>query len=123
MLLPNAIAILGRTYPPGFRKEMIFSLFGATAPGGFIVGGVFSSIFAQLAWWPWAYWVMGMMCALLAIAGWLIIPYTPRPKFDDEIPFWERLDLLAAAIGISGLILINFAWNQAALVGWKNPYT
>lgn len=64
-----------------------------------------------------------MMCALLAIAGWLIIPYTPRPKFDDEIPFWERLDLLAAAIGISGLILINFAWNQAALVGWKNPYT
>lgn len=52
MLLPNAIAVLGRIYPPGFRKEMIFSLFGATAPGGFIVGGVFSSIFAQFVWWP-----------------------------------------------------------------------
>jgi MFS family permease len=51
-LFPNAIAILGRTYPPGLRKEMIFSLFGATAPGGFIVGGVFSSIFAQFLWWP-----------------------------------------------------------------------
>lgn len=123
MLLPNAIAILGRTYPPGFRKEMIFSLFGATAPGGFIVGGVFSSIFAQLVWWPWGYWVMGMVCAVLALAGWLIIPYAPRPRFDDDIPFWERLDLLGAATGISGLVLINFAWNQAALVGWKNPYT
>jgi MFS family permease len=32
MLLPNAIAILGRAYPPGLRKEIIFSFFGATAP-------------------------------------------------------------------------------------------
>jgi hypothetical protein len=31
---------------------MIFSLFGATVPGGFIVGGVFSSIFSEFVWWP-----------------------------------------------------------------------
>lgn len=123
MLLPNAIAILGRTYPPGLRKEMIFSLFGATAPGGFIVGGVFSSIFAQLLWWPWGYWVMGIVCALLACIGWLVIPVSPRPKFNDNLRFWQRLDLLGAAAGISGLMLINFSWNEAALVGWKNPYT
>lgn len=102
---------------------MIFSLFGATAPGGFIVGGVFSSIFAQFVWWPWGYWVMGMICALLETAGWLIIPHTPRPKFNDEMPFWKRLNILGAATGASGLVLINFAWNQAALVSWKNPYT
>jgi MFS family permease len=47
MLLPNAITILGRTCPPGFRIEMILaSSLAATAPGGFIVGGVFSSIVA-----------------------------------------------------------------------------
>ncbi|CAI7643587.1 unnamed protein product [Penicillium glandicola] len=123
MLLPNAIAILGRTYRPGLRKEMVFSLFGATAPGGFIVGGVFSSILAQLAWWPWAYWVMGIVCAMLAVIGWLVIPYSPQPKFDDNLRFWQRLDLLGATAGITGLVLINFSWNQAALVGWKNPYT
>jgi hypothetical protein len=66
---------------------------------------------------------MGMVCALLSIAGWLIIPHTPRPKFNDEMPFWERLDLLGATTGISGLILIKIALDQAALVGWKNPYT
>ncbi|KAJ5797314.1 uncharacterized protein N7503_006610 [Penicillium pulvis] len=123
MLLPNAIAILGRTYPPGLRKEMIFSLFGATAPGGFIVGGVFSSLIAQLVWWPWGYWIMGVACAVLALLGWLVIPYSPQPKFDDNLRFTERLDLLGATAGISGLVLINFSWNQAALVGWKNPYT
>ncbi|KAJ5505223.1 hypothetical protein N7453_004180 [Penicillium expansum] len=123
MLLPNAIAILGRTYRPGLRKEMIFSLFGATAPGGFIVGGVFSSIFAQLAWWPWGYWVMGITCAILALVGWLVIPYSYQPKFDDKLRFWQRLDLLGATAGISGLVLVNFSWNQAALVGWKNPST
>jgi membrane protease YdiL (CAAX protease family) len=35
----------------------------------------------------------------------------------------ERLDLLGAAVGISGLVLMNFAWNQAPLVGWGTPYT
>ncbi|KAL4891148.1 major facilitator superfamily domain-containing protein [Aspergillus ambiguus] len=123
MLLPNAIAILGRTYPPGLRKEMIFSFFGATAPSGFIVGGVFSSIFAQLVWWPWAYWVMGMVCFVLAALGLLVIPYTPRPHLKDNVPIWVRLDLLGAVAGISALVLINFAWNQAALVTWVNPYT
>lgn len=123
MLLPNAIAILGRAYPPGLRKEMIFSCFGATAPGGFIVGGVFSSLFAQLVWWPWAYWVMGMVCFVLAALGILVIPVTRRPKFTDDMTAWTRLDILGAITGISALVLINFAWNQAALVGWQTPYT
>lgn len=123
MVLPNGVAILGRTYPPGLRKQMVFSLFGASAPGGFIVGGAFSSIFAQLVWWPWGYWVMGIVCAALALLGLLVIPYTPRPSFHDNLCFWTRLDLLGATIGISGMVLVNFAWNQAALVGWKVPYT
>ena len=53
LLLPNALAILGRTYRPGRRKNMAFSLFGATAPNGFLVGAVFSSLLSQRVWWPW----------------------------------------------------------------------
>ncbi|RMJ29121.1 hypothetical protein PHISP_00064 [Aspergillus sp. HF37] len=125
MVLPNGVAILGRTYPPGTRKKMVFSLFGATAPAGFVVGGAFSSLFAQLVWWPWGYWAMGIVCGILAALGLLVIPRTPRPSFDDDndLRFWIRLDLLGAVTGISGMVLVNFAWNQAALVGWKTPYT
>jgi hypothetical protein len=32
------------------------------------------------------------------------------------------LDLLGATVGITALILFNFAWNQAPIVGWNNPY-
>lgn len=123
LVLPNGVAILGRTYPPGMRKQMAFSLFGASAPSGFVVGGVFSSIFAQLVWWPWGYWVMGIVCAVLAVLGLLVIPYTPRPVFNDNLRFWTRLDFLGASTGIAGMVLINFAWNQAVLVGWTMPYT
>lgn len=33
MLLPNALGLLGATYKEGRRKDMVFSLFGACAPG------------------------------------------------------------------------------------------
>lgn len=123
LLLPNAIAILGRAYEPGLRKDMVFSIFGATAPGGFTVGSAFSSVFAQLVWWPWGYWVMGMVCVGFAVLGVLVIPNTPSPKFDDGINSFTRLDVLGASTGISALVLINFSWNQGPVVGWNVPYT
>lgn len=123
MLLPNAVAIFGRTYKPGMRKAMAFSLFGATAPGGYIVGATFASIFAQLVWWPWGYWVLAMVCVLFAGLGFIIIPHLPHAKSeDDELSLMARIDVFGAMTGVTGLILINFAWNQAPLVGWKTPY-
>ena len=123
MLLPNAVAIFGRTYKPGMRKAMAFSLFGATAPGGYIVGATFASIFAQLVWWPWGYWVLAMVCVLFAGFGFIIIPPLPHAKSeDDELSLMARIDVFGATTGVIGLILINFAWNQAPLVGWKTPY-
>jgi MFS family permease len=44
-LLLNSIAILGRAYKPGRRKEMVFSIFGATAPTGFFWG-----LFSRVCW-------------------------------------------------------------------------
>ncbi|KAH8793253.1 major facilitator superfamily domain-containing protein [Hyaloscypha finlandica] len=125
-LLPNAIAILGRTYAPSRRQEMVFSLFGATAPTGFTLGAIFSSLFAQRVWWPWAFWVMGIICFLFAIAGYFAIPHTPSPyifRGKDGITAWARVDGWGSITGIMALVLINFAWNQGPVVGWKTPYT
>ncbi|KAL7947981.1 MFS general substrate transporter [Trichoderma barbatum] len=121
--VPSAVAIIGRTYPAGRRKAMIFSLFGATAPGGFVVGAVFSSIFAEFVWWPWAYFVMAMVCVLVAVAGVLIIPSTPgAASVRSQARLWEIIDVPGAAAGVTGLVLINFAWNQGPVVGWHTPY-
>ncbi|PYI01663.1 MFS general substrate transporter [Aspergillus sclerotiicarbonarius CBS 121057] len=123
LLLPNAVAILGRTYPPGPRKDMVFSLFGATAPGGYTVGATFSSLLAQRVGWPWGYWIMGIACFIFAGLGILIIPPTPHEKPQDGVSLPARLDMIGAATGIAALVLINFAWNQGPVVGWNVPYT
>jgi MFS family permease len=124
MSLPNAVAIFGSTYPPGRRKEMAFCLFGAAAPAGFVVGGVFVALLSDLAWWPWSYWVMGIVCFILALLGLVAIPRTPVARHDDtnHLSWFMQIDVLGAVTGISGLVLVNFAWNQAPLVGWNNPY-
>ncbi|KAF1988977.1 hypothetical protein K402DRAFT_391145 [Aulographum hederae CBS 113979] len=127
IVLPNGLAILGSTYPPGMKKNMAFSLFGALAPTGSIVGSVFAGLFA-LAWWPWAFFSSSITLVCIAIAGYFIIPTPPQPK---QPPAREKrslknlislLDLPAAIVGITSLVLINFAWNQAPVVGWSQPY-
>ncbi|CAG7918011.1 unnamed protein product [Penicillium olsonii] len=126
LLLPNAVAIFGRTYPPGPKKDMVFCLFGATAPGGFSLGATFSSLLAQRVWWPWGYWIMGVTCFMFAVIGVLVIPGDDNDAEDLDaagVSTFERLDGLGAITGVVGLVLINFAWNQACLVGWEVPYT
>jgi MFS family permease len=119
-LLPNAVALLGRVYPPGRRKELAFALFGLTAPSGFVIGALFSSLIAQKGWWPWVYWCNGIACVLLLGLSWGFIP---------EVDEWNpmrlekgAMDLTGCVVGVGGLVLINFAWNQGPVVGWETVY-
>ncbi|THC91634.1 hypothetical protein EYZ11_008901 [Aspergillus tanneri] len=122
-LLPNAIAVLGRSYDPGCPQDMILSLFGATAPGGFLLGA-FSSLISQMAWWPWLYWVLRFACLLLALLGMFIIPTTPPSSNSEHESFsvWQCVDVLGSVTGVAALVLFNSAWNQGPAVGWRTPY-
>ena len=126
-LLPNAIAIIGHTYAGQNRKqEMIFSLFGATAPGGFVLGAVFSSLLSERLSWPWAYWIMAITCCTLGIISVFVIPRADADEEEEEdsriSPLWQRLDIPGSVVGVCGLVLFNFAWNQGASIGWEAPY-
>jgi MFS family permease len=124
LLLPNAIAILGRTYPPGRRKDMVFSIFGSTAPGGFLIGALFSALLGQLAWWPWAYFATAIAAACLAAGSMLVLPSIPVLKDDanTSVSLTQKMDLWGILMGVTGLVLVNFAWNQGPLVGWPTVY-
>jgi MFS family permease len=117
-LLPNAVALLARTYPTGKRKSFVFAVFGATAPSGFVVGALFGSIFAQLLWWPWGQWVLAFVCAFLAIAAIVIIPEELSPPVHPT----GKTDILGAIVGVSGLTLFIYCWNEGPVVGWDKPY-
>ncbi|KAI1642470.1 major facilitator superfamily-domain-containing protein [Daldinia loculata] len=124
IILPNGLAILGVTYAPGRRKEMIFAIFGAMAPTGSVIGSLFAAILA-LAWWPWAFWAFGIVLAATVVIGYYAIPeasnrHHAQPKgFKNTL---RELDLIGTVLGVGGLVLVNFAWNQAPVVGWDKPY-
>ena len=121
--LPNGLAVLGASYAPGPRKAMVFAIFGATAPGGAVIGGIFAGVF-NLAWWPWAFWSFAIVLACIALVGSYAIPEPPK-KFAKAIKGRElitELDLLGGLTGVTALILINFAWNQSGVVTWAKAY-
>ncbi|KAI1773597.1 MFS general substrate transporter [Hypoxylon cercidicola] len=125
IVLPNGLAILGVTYAPGRRKEMVFACFGAMAPTGSILGGVFAGLFA-LTWWPWAFWAFGIVLAAVSVIGYYAIP-TASNRHHQEKPKGlkstvQALDLVGTLLGVGGLVLVNFSWNQAPIVGWPQPY-
>jgi hypothetical protein len=123
-LLPNALGLLGATYRPGRKKDMVFSLFGACAPSGGVAGGVFAGLWS-LVWWPWTFWTFGIALFGLALLSMVILPSVPLSPEVSGLSLrkkLEELDLLGASVGITAMILFNFAWNQAPGFGWDKPY-
>jgi MFS family permease len=124
IVLPNGLAIFGATYAPGRRKAMVFAIFGACAPNGSIAGAAMAGVLA-LAWWPWAFWAEAIALAVIAVLAWYIIPNPPQKRVTVTLPWREKvkeMDLLGATTGIAALVMINFAWNQAPIVGWQQAY-
>lgn len=159
ILLPNSLAILGRIFAPGtYAKHLSFSFFAATAPNGFLVGGLFTTLFGmnrELGWW-WGFYIMAITAALLAVVSGWVLPSeeemravsaswkldsqgsgsdTPSQRqqhkagiepetalIQSQAPLWKRLDLFGTITGVVGLVLFNFAFNQALVVGWQTVY-
>jgi len=117
LLMPNGLALFGHAYPPGMKKNIVFSIFGGVAPLGFVIGSLSGSVFAQYVFWPWTFWSYAFAAFSLGVAAFFVIPselgqnVTHRPAFDYK----------GSILGVAGLVLINVAWNQAPSVGWDMP--
>lgn len=128
LTLPNGLAILGQSYSPGPRKNMSFAWFGASAPFGAIAGFVFGGLFASVAWWPWAYWSQAIALVGVAVLAAWAIPQVSQDEADKQRQPWTIFEAVAAldvpgmVTGVGALVLVNFAWNQAVVVGWQQPY-
>ncbi|KAK3941159.1 major facilitator superfamily-domain-containing protein [Diplogelasinospora grovesii] len=123
LLVPNGQALLGRTYKPGTRKNTVLCLFGAAAPLGFVMGAVMASLFAVKASWPWAFWTLAAMSLALAAISVSVLPATESTTRQRKESLWVQLDGLGIVFGVCGLVLFNFAFNQAPIVSWTTPYT
>jgi len=72
--------------------------------------------------WPWAFWATAIASLCFTFLAYCVIPESmasPAAPPGQSIP---KFDFLGCATGVTGLLLINFALNQAPLVGWKTSY-
>lgn len=109
MLMPNASALLAAAWPDPRRprdrkmKQLAFTVFGAIAPGGYIVGTAWGSAITQLgASWRWVYWSMAIGAAVLGLAAALIVPGSRGFNGRGRGGF----DFLGSVLGVAGLVLV-----------------
>ncbi|KAJ4990089.1 Drug resistance protein [Stagonosporopsis vannaccii] len=121
LLIPNAVALIGRTLPAGQMRMLGFACFGACGPLGAALGAVFSALIAERWWWPCNFWVLSFIALLVMVCAWFILPadYTQESEPESKQP---NFDYWGTITGVTGLILVNFALNQAPLVLWTTPY-
>ena len=57
-MVPNAVALLCITFPPGPQRNIALGLFGAAAPIGAAGGGVLCGLLLQFTEWKWMFFFL-----------------------------------------------------------------
>ncbi|KAL5362111.1 hypothetical protein BJX96DRAFT_166411 [Aspergillus floccosus] len=115
-IMPNAVAMIATTNPPGRVRNLSLGLFGASAPLGGYLGALFLGAFLKQTEWKWFFVFIAGLGAVTFVFLWMLSPREPA------VDRHGKIDWVGSALGTSALILFNFVWNQAPSVGWSTPY-
>ncbi|GCB25996.1 uncharacterized MFS-type transporter C1683.03c [Aspergillus awamori] len=115
-IMPNAVALIASTNPPGRVRNLSLGFFAASAPTGGYFGALFLGAFMEGTEWKWFF----VFIAAIGIAT--FVPLWALSSRETLLDRHGKIDWIGSALGTSSLILFNFVWNQAPSVGWSTPY-
>lgn len=125
MMNPNALALLGRSYPPNSKGKIIaFSAFGLCAPLGAYTGMICSALIAQFGQWAWCFYSIAIVSTILGVVASFTLPSPPKTPNQLQ-PFARRMlqmDWLGGVTGVSALITIQVALISAPSHGWNTQW-
>lgn len=125
LMVPNGLALLGRTYPPGSKQKIFsFTLFGLFAPVGAYLGMLFGALFTEYSSWWWGFYTLAIVTMLLAVTAQVVL-ISPPPTPKQMKPTKDKLrdmDWLGAVTGVGGLICVQIALVSAPAAGWSTQY-
>jgi MFS family permease len=118
--LPASIMLLGKTYRPGPRKNLVFGLYGAFAPLGFFFGIIIAGVAAEFMIWRWYFFLGTIVLAMVCVTSFVTIPRDKGEDRDQGV----NMDYLGMATIVPGLLLVVFAITDGAHAhdGWRTPY-
>ncbi|PYI04798.1 efflux pump antibiotic resistance protein [Aspergillus sclerotiicarbonarius CBS 121057] len=116
LIMPNAVAMITSTNPPGRVRNLSLGFFAASAPTGGYFGALFLGAFMEKTEWKWFFVFIAAIGVAIFLPLWVLS--SREPLLDKH----GKIDWIGSALGTSSLILFNFVWNQAPSVGWSTPY-
>lgn len=118
--LPSGVSLMSNMYRPGPRKNLVFSLYGGSAPLGFFFGIFIAGLTGQFLRFGWYFWIGAILLFTTTIAAILTVPN----DFQKDKKMSVDMDWLGTALIVSGLILVVFAITDSAgaPTQWKTPY-
>ncbi|KAI1421584.1 major facilitator superfamily-domain-containing protein [Xylaria sp. FL1777] len=117
--LPAGLALLGHTYRPGPRKNLVYSIYGAVACVGFYFGILIGALSGQFLNWRWYFYIGSILVFLVVVVGVVTIPRDLNDHDDGAVMDWWGLVTV-----VPGLVLLVYALSDGghAPDGWRTPY-
>ncbi|KAL5085617.1 hypothetical protein Trisim1_010101 [Trichoderma cf. simile WF8] len=116
LIMPNAVALISTTIPPGKTRNVTLGFFGASAPIGGYLGAIWAGIFVEYVDWTWIFFGLAILGTFVFGILALLLPT------DSPVDRKGTIDWIGAFLGTGGLIAFNIAWNQAPASGWETPF-
>jgi EmrB/QacA subfamily drug resistance transporter len=121
LIPPAALSILAVTFAEGADRNRALGFYGAVAGVSASVGVIASGLLTDGAGWRWVFLINVPIGVLLIAAAAVFLAVDARDSRDSRGS--ERFDVAGAVTVTAGLLLLVYALNRAADVGWGSGST